>query len=239
VTCARRYVVEVHDVSATDPSMAQRLLDCVPADAAQRAALLIVPNWGGHAPFEATDGVSSSLGRVGATRVLHGCTHSLGRSLMNAIWYGTDDEGEFARLDAREATRRLTTGIELFSRAFGAAPEWFCAPRWQASAASRQALERARLGLLDRDEIVTRDGRRIASPVVWFDDGVRLAARVVGGLQRRYRVRRALRGRAMVRIALHPRDLSPSTRAEVSALFDRLQRDGWEPASLDEAVARS
>ncbi|MBC7897878.1 MAG: DUF2334 domain-containing protein [Cytophagaceae bacterium] len=239
MTCARRYVVEVHDVSATDPSMAQRLLDCAPADAARRAAILIVPNWGGRAPVDAGNALSRSLGRAGATRVLHGYTHSLGRSLLNAIWFGTDDEGEFARLDAVEAARRLTSGMEIFSRAFGGTPEWFCAPRWQASAASRRAVRRARLGLLDRDEIVTHDGRRIASPVVWFDDGVRLAARVIGSLQRRQRVTRALRGHATIRIALHPRDLSPSTRAQVAALFDRMHRDGWEPASLDEAVAQS
>jgi predicted deacetylase len=158
---------------------------------------------------------------------------------MNTIWFGTDDEAEFARLDASEAERRLTSGIEIFSQAFGGAPQWFCAPRWQTSAAARQALRRVPLGLLDRDAIVTSDGRRIASPVVWFDDGVRLAARLMGSVQRWQRVARALAGSAVVRVALHPRDLSPATRPRIAALFERLGRAGWEPSSLDEAIARS
>lgn len=218
--------------------MAHRLLDCVPLEAASRAVLLVVPNWSGCAPLDTDHEATRSLLCAGTTYAVHGYTHSLGPSMFDSLWFGTENESEFARLDAEHAEHRLTLAIAIFRRAFRDAPRWFCAPRWQASLATRSAVRRAGLGLLDRDEILTADGRRISSPVLWFDDGARLLAQALGTVQRVHRTARALSQSSVLRVALHPRDaLRPTTRDRISALFDRLDREEWEPATLDEVAA--
>ena len=233
MTASRRFLLELHDLSPANPGAHTRMLDCVPVPLSSEATLLVVPDWYGSAPIR-RDHVRELSGGSSSQRVLHGLTHSVGRRWRDCFWYGTPNEGEFASLDFSVARLRLAHASELWQEAFGEPPRWFCAPRWQLSAGARRAVRELGLGLLERDLLVTPQGHRVDAPALWFDHGTRRGAQLVGRLHTLIRGRHVLRNNTLVRIALHPRDAETArSREEISGIFGRLVRDGWEPASLE------
>ncbi|MEP7384051.1 MAG: DUF2334 domain-containing protein [Gemmatimonadota bacterium] len=233
MTGRRQYVVELHDIGAHDPGAPERMLACVPAEARASAVLLVVPRWGGTAEWRAGSG-ARVVGPSGPP-VLHGYTHSLGPSLVSALWTGTEREGEFARLSDAEASARLSAALRAVAAAFPAPIRWFCPPRWQASDGTRRAVHRAGLGLMQRDSLEHPDGRRIVAPALWFDDGARWLPNALGAIQHTLRLRRLLPAVRAVRVALHPRDVDRlSSRRAIDRLFAQFERDAWEATSLDD-----
>lgn len=235
----RHYFVEIHDVSPATADGIDQLVSRLPEPIASTASILVVPNWGGRWPLTEHPAFVDRLRAHPGTKVLHGTTHTLGPRLWDRAYYGTENEGEFARLDTAAATTRLQEGQHAFAEAFGAMPHWFCAPRWQMSAGTRQALALAAIpGVLSRNHIAWR-GRAVAhATAVWFDDGVRKAVRAIAGQLRRRRVRMLLTTAGPLRVTLHPRDACDRKAAgEIAALVDSLGDAGWTALPLSELAS--
>lgn len=235
----RHYFVEIHDVSPATAHVIDQLVSRLPEPIASTASFLVVPNWGGRWPLAAHPAFVDRLRAHPGVKVLHGTTHTLGSRLWDRAYYGTENEGEFARLDAAAAVTRLGEGQTAFAEAFGAMPHWFCAPRWKMSAGSRRALALAAIpGVLARDHIAWR-GRVVAhAPAVWFDDGTRRAVRAIAGQLRRRRVRMLLTAGDPLRVTLHPRDGEDRKVAgEIAALVDSLGAAGWTALPLSDIAS--
>lgn len=238
MTPAPRYVVEIHDVCPPYASRLPMLLDVLPAEARERAALLIVPNWGGDHPLDTAADLVARIAAHPGEKVLHGCTHTLGPDWWNWITYGTEQHAEFARLDTDAATRRLAAGVAIFERALGLPPHWFCAPRWKQSSGTARALAACGLrAYMLADRLAALNGPSVPFAVLQFDEGRRRWRRAAARSLRAGRARRLIAGGKAFRLALHPTDLDDdATRREITAVTHRLQQEGWTPLSLGEAL---
>jgi uncharacterized protein len=233
-----RYAVEIHDLSPATGGRLDALLALLPPRARDVAALLVVPNWGGHLPITAHPAFVADLAGRPGEKVLHGLTHSRGPSRWNALWYGTEDESEFGRLTRADAASRLDEAIALFATAFGERPRWFCAPRWRESAGAANAVAAAFPARLRRRDLRIGETRRVAAESLWFDDGARRAARTIGAWLRAPRRRALLGGRQPFRLVLHPRDLEQAAvRREIETVGAMLEAQGWTPVSLGALAA--
>lgn len=240
----RHFFVEIHDASPRAAAVIDDLIAQLPTPIASLASILVVPNWGGKGgiegwPLAAHPGFVDRLRAHPGTKVLHGTTHTLGSRFWDRVYYGTENESEFANLDERAAASRLRDGMNAFADALGEMPQWFCAPRWQMSAGSRRALVAAGIpGLLTREHIAWR-GRVVShAPAVWFDDGTRRVVRAVAARLRRRRVRTLFTAGRPLRVTLHPRDMADRRAvAEVAALVDSLGSAGWTARALSGIVS--
>jgi len=235
------FFVEIHDASPWAASIIDNLVARLPESIASLASILVVPNWGGGGswPLAAHREFVDRLRAHPGPKVLHGTTHTLGSSLWDRIYYGTENESEFADLDERAAASRLRDGMNAFADVFGEMPHWFCAPRWQMSAGSRRALAAAGVpGLLTRDHIVWRSRVVSHAPAVWFDDGTRRVVRAIAAQRRQRRVRALFTAGGPLRVTLHPRDVEDKRAVdEIDALVDSLGAAGWTPRRLSDMVS--
>lgn len=235
------YLPEIHDLA---PHMAPRLpamLDAFPAEAHPKIAHLIVPNWQGTEPLDGAPHFAATLRGLAGTPVLHGWTHSLGPDLWNRLMYGHDNRSEFAKLTAAETAERLTKGLAMLDRVLGRRPDWFCAPRWQGSAALAPALRGAGIGgRMTADALIHDDHGQLEIPALNFDDGARAPVIAAATAARRYRIRHVLKTRSPFRLVLHPDDVTrPRVFSQFRALVADLAADGWRPLGLDEVFPAS
>lgn len=237
---ARFYVPEVHDIHPGMAGQLDAMLDVWPQEARRHLALLIVPNWQNRFPLgEASDFVKQ-IKDLSGEKVLHGWTHSLGPDWWNWLMYGHDNRSEFARLDRDEASRRISGGLDVFASEIGERPRWFCAPRWQQSAAATEALSEAGFeGYMLRGSLRLFSGETATLPALCFDEGAR---KMKSALLRRLRettIGNVFRRGRPFRITLHPDDvLDPPTWRQVKRVMTRLSNEGWTPVGLDEAISR-
>ena len=234
----KHYLPELHDIH---PGMLDRLramAGLLPPGAAEVAPLLIVPNWQGRLPLDAAPGFAGALEGLHGARVLHGWTHSLGPSWPDWLLYGHDNRSEFARLAAAEASERLSQGQTMFARTLGAPARWFCAPRWQISRAAKGALsDRGLVGCLSSNALTADGAPPVPLPALNFDEGERRPIVALARARRAPRIARHLSTGRPFRFVIHPGDLDhPATLAQIRALRDALERDGWRPVSLDAAL---
>jgi predicted deacetylase len=178
-------------------------------------ALLVVPDWHGVAPLEASpDFVAWIRARAaqGAEIFLHGERHDevgLPRTWRDELraWGKTNREGEFLTLNGAAAAERMTRGLALFAR-LGLAPVGFVPPAWLATEEGFAAAGAVGLPLTEDDATIRLPsrGRRLPSPVLRWSARTpfraRASALVADAKWRLYR--RA----PLVRIALHPGDLA-------------------------------
>ncbi|MGH7714107.1 MAG: DUF2334 domain-containing protein [Gemmatimonadaceae bacterium] len=235
----RHYSVEIHDASPASAGAIDYLVARLPEPIASLASIFVVPNWRGCWPLAAYPGFVDRVRGHPGTKVLHGTTHTLGARLWDRVYFGTENESEFADLDERAATCRLRAGLDAFVDAFGEAPHWFCAPRWQMSLGTRRAIAAAGIpGVLTRDHVVWRDRVVARAPAIWFDDGTRRAVRAIAGQLRRRRIRTLLRAGGPLRVSLHPRDAEDrKAAAEITALVDSLGAAGWTALPLSDMAS--
>lgn len=232
----RVFLPEVHDVHPGMAPLLERLLGLLPGAAAERAALLVVPDWQGRHPLDAAPDFAARLRGLPGTLVLHGYTHSLGPDFLNWLLYGHDNRSEFARLPPGEGAARLAKGMAMLERALGRRPAWFCAPRWQQDHATAAALRAIGLkGWMLTRGLALADGRLVPIPALNFDEGDRAwRNRLATGL-REGTIRRLLAQGRPFRLALHPDDLGrPAVVRQIERLSGALERDGWRPMTLDE-----
>ncbi len=236
---SRFYIPEVHDVHPGMEASLEGLLALLPPAARDRAALLVVPNWQGREPLERDGALVARLRAHRGEKVLHGWTHSLGPEFWNWLVYGHDNRSEFARLGGDQALDRLRKGRATLVETLGAAPRWFCAPRWQQAPAVAAALGRVGIAHHQTARGLMLDGEFVPCPALNFDEGERRLKAALAGLTRRPATARLLRTQTPFRLALHPADaVRPAIRAEIETLLRRLDDDGWRPLGLGEAAAR-
>lgn len=234
----RRYLVEIHDLHPGMADRLPRLLEALPEPARRVAMLLVVPNWLEREPLPDHPDFVRRLRDLPGEKVLHGCTHSLGPSLYNYLYFGTENHSEFLRAGRAEAERRIRQARLIYEQCFGTPPRWFCGPRWQQSRATERALRlEGFVGYMRQDRIVEFAGRAHAIPALCFDEGMRRWKQAAARALRERLIRKLVSRGRLFRLTLHPTDPDfPKTWKQLTDLIFALSTDGWRPISLAEAL---
>jgi len=138
--------VTLHDVAPATQARCEQLIARLERLAPMALTLLVVPCYRGQTSSAAFDEWLDTRVQCGDELALHGWTHrddGMPRGWIDHArrrWY-TDGEGEFAALDAADATRRLNAGRRWFARR-----HWplrgFVAPAWLLGDGAWHALRR-------------------------------------------------------------------------------------------------
>jgi predicted deacetylase len=220
--------VSIHDVSPAHEAAVHRLWELCRMRGL-RPALLVVPNWHGAFPLEVHDDFTAwcrAAAAAGADIFLHGMRHDevgASRGWRDEVraFGRTDREGEFLTLRKEAARARIDEGLAVFRRV-GLAPLGFIPPAWLARRDCRDAAAEAGLRLSEdeRAVYVHPRGERLPSPVLRWSARTHWRARASALLARASARRYA--AQPLVRIALHPQDLShPTTAASIERTLDR------------------
>lgn len=207
-------------------------------------SLLVIPGpWRGGALAESPDfaGVLRTRVAAGDELVLHGWTHVAGpeggwprRAVCHAIARGA---AEFGALSREQAAQRLADGRAVL-RQLGLTVHGFTPPGWLASAAANQALRDAgfryttsHFGLHDLRSGELHRGFALSHRPGGF--GERLAGEMVERL-----ARRAVARGGLLRIALHPDDLTrPKLRDITLRAIDAALAAGASPITYGALVS--
>jgi len=208
-----RVLVSIHDVTPAHEASVRTLWDLC-ADVGVCPALLVVPNWHGTWPLEMSSdfvGWLRERARGGSAILLHGYRHDeLGvpRRWTDELraWGRTAREGEFLTLDGAEASARIAQGLTSL-RAIGLEPIGFVPPAWLARPETHVAAAEAGLQISEDDRwIYLPGGEAVRAPCLRWS--TRTVLRSYGSAvvaEGRWLVQRRA---ALVRVALHPSDLS-------------------------------
>jgi predicted deacetylase len=153
---------------------------------------------------------------------------SLGSKLLTA------GEGEFERLDAFEARRRLGAGIQMIERALHLRPTGFVAPAWLDNAEVRRACRELGLTFCE-DHLHVVDlvaNRSVWSPALSFASRTRL--RHLGSLAWSAVAAPALGRLDLPRLAVHPLDYTKPSLVEAVADVVRRWLPGHAPIACSE-----
>jgi hypothetical protein len=224
-------IVSIHDVAPPNLPAVKRLWQLC-RNVGAVPALLVVPDWHGHAPIEHDAEFLAWLrGAVadGAEILLHGERHDeIGRprALGDAVRAAgrTAREGECLTLDAPELEALVARGLARL-RALGFSAPGFVPPAWLMRADARPGIFAAGLSFTEDERAVyLAGGRCLASPALRWSTrtAVRAHASVsVAGWRWHFQ-----RGAPLMRIALHPGDLShPAVARSVARALERWTAD--------------
>jgi len=242
--------VTLHDVAPATQARCERLIARLERIAPMALTLLVVPCYHGQSSSAAFDDWLDTRLQGGDELALHGWTHRDDglppRSWIDHArrrWY-TDGEGEFAALDAADATRRLNAGRRWFARR-----RWplrgFIAPAWLLGdgawhALQRQAFDytctRTALLVLPRGAGAAPVRTLAARSIVY---STRAAWRRALSLPWNQLVARAESSRPWMRFELHPSDVDHDAVCNSAlGLIDRALAQGREPLTLAKVAAR-
>jgi predicted deacetylase len=224
-------IVSLHDVTPALEESVRRGWDLC-TRRGLRPSLFVVPQWHGAWPLEEAPAFVEWLRErqdEGAEILLHGERHD--EVGQRRSWLGhlracgrTASEAEFLMLGRTEARARIARGIERL-RALGLPPLGFAPPAWLAREATWEAARQLDLGLAEDDRAIRllHGGGRLASPVIrWSARSLPRALASVLVAEARCL---AQRHRPLLRLALHPPDVSrPLVTASVARTLDRLRR---------------
>jgi predicted deacetylase len=243
---AARLVVSVHDVSPATEAQTRRW--CADADAlGVRVSLLVIPGpWRGASLADCPDYAPVLRERAGRGDeiVLHGWTHAAlpggsaaRRAVARVVARGA---AEFAAIDTAEATERLDAGRTVLS-GLGLAVTGFTPPGWLASPGAVRALSDTGFAYLTTHRGLWRLPQRRLEPAF------ALSNRPVGGVTERLGsqlmhrwARRGARRGALVRIALHPDDLSrPGLRDRTLRAIESVLAAGGTALTYGELAANA
>lgn len=205
--------VSIHDVSPYTWKACSRLRDAIRAIAPVPLTLLVVPDYhrlGASDPPWYRAALDRCLAD-GDELALHGYSHldempdgpSLASYLLRRVY--TTSEGEFAAVDATEASRRIQCGLDWF-RARGWPVQGFVAPAWLMSDGAWQALFASRFLYTTtmRRFYVLPDRQGFTSPALVY--GARnCVTRSVSRLNSEWLAWRLSRS-PLIRFGLHPAD---------------------------------
>jgi uncharacterized protein len=212
--CAPNLVVSIHDVAPATAEQTRRW--CADVDSlGVPTSLLVIPGpWRGDSLADSPDYADVLRARMahGDEIVLHGWLHRAGpeggrlrRTVGRAVARGA---AEFAALDPAQAAHRLAQAAQVM-RSVGLLARGFTPPGWLASPGAVRALVDA-----GYDYVTTHRGLR-SLPDGLVCRGFALSHRPVGGLSERLGAavlragaRRAAARGGLIRLALHPDDLS-------------------------------
>lgn len=220
-------LVSIHDVAPPNLAAVRRLWQLC-RDAGVVPALLVVPDWHGSAPIEHdADFLMWLRGAVteGAELLLHGERHDetgRPRALTDELRAAgkTAREGECLTLDAPELEALVARGLTRL-RALGFSASGFVPPAWLMRADARPGIYAAGVAFTEDDgAIYLADGHRIATPALRWSTRTALRARA-SMLVAEWRWR-SQRRTPVMRIALHPADLShPGVARSVERALSR------------------
>lgn len=231
------FVPELHDLYPGMQAELDEMLRVLPDHARDRAALLVVPDWQGRFPLAEHPDFAERVRQLHGDLVLHGYHHSLGEDWWNRFWYGHDNRSECRSLDATQAEALVARGLEVMQQALGVRPRWFCAPRWQQSAAFAPVLQQAGfLGYFTVRSVELIGRGRAKLPALNFDEGDRAWRNAIARPLRQHRITGLIRAAKPFRLVLHPADVRDrATWRQVQDCVQRLVDDGWQSQSLSEA----
>jgi len=239
------FVVSIHDVAPSTATAVQTWSEHLDARGVP-ATLLVIPGpWEGP-PLRRDGELLAWLRDRAAIRdeiAQHGWTHRAvpggprWRRAVGAV--AARGCGEFAALDQREATRRLSWGRRVLTE-FGLEPAGFTPPGWLASPATTQALQTLgfRYTTTHAAVIDLQQGRRIRSLAWSHRPGA--ATETLGAAVLAAGVRRVARAGQPLRLALHPADLASSALVTASLrAIDAALDCGALPCTYLDLVAAS
>lgn len=220
---ATHLLLSIHDVTPALEEHVRALWSMCRA-AGATPALFVVPNWHGRWPLAEFPQFTNWLracAREGAEMVLHGSRHDehgttrAWRDQLRAVGR-TASEGEFLTLDHASALARIQDGLACLDaqrlRAVGFVP-----PAWLAQRATHDVARDVGLWFSenDREVYAHRTGTTIAAPAVRWSARSSMRASVSAAVaSHRWR---AWRREPLVRLALHPQDLThPRTAHSVA-----------------------
>ncbi len=235
VMAAHMLLASIHDVSPLHVEAVERLRDLLAPSVGSRLSMLVVPDHWDRAPIDRDPAFRARLrawADGGAEMLLHGFRH-LDDGIHAGRWARwratriTAGEGEFLGLDMEEALRRLEKGRRIVEDATGRPVAGFVAPAWLYGPGARAALARSEGLPLAEDHMRvwrTADGTTLArSPVVTW--ATRTPARLLSSLAAAAVARVALRPLPVVRVGVHPGDLtSPAVMRSAAETLATLSR---------------
>ena len=221
-------LLSIHDVSPRSEDAVLRLRELIAqCGGGHRLALLVVPNHWGEAPIRAGSPFAAQLrgwAEQGDEIFLHGwfhrdpVVHVRTVDRWRARWL-TAGEGEFLGLSQAEATRLLRDGRSLLEDVTGRAVAGFVAPAWLYGPGARAALTELDFPLAEDHLRVWHPptGKILArGPVITW--ATRSRAREASSLAWAALARKVLAASAVVRIGVHPGDISSApVRASIVA----------------------
>lgn len=229
---SRQLLVSVHDVTPAHERQIRRVFDLLAEFGVRRYALFVVPNWHGAWPLDRYPEFAEELRRrqaAGAEIFLHGLRHDevgLKRSFVQQIRAAgrTAREGEFLSLSPRDAAQRIDQGLEML-HACGLRPVGFVPPAWLQRQGTLQILRERNLAITEGPWAITdtSSGRRVRAPAVEWStlNAWRRAAGVVIAAVRR----QVERPRRLIRLAIHPSDITvPYVARSVEVTLEALLR---------------
>lgn len=231
---APRLCIALHDVAPATWDACRIWLDELDALDVRACTLLLVPDYHRRGGFAAAPRIADHLrerAAAGAELAQHGLIHldAAPPPRTPADWLRrrvlTAGEGEFAALDAADATRALATGRALLADA-GLAVQGFVPPAWLAGAEARAAIAAAGYAWRSDHRALydLRRGTRLAAPVLtasprsaWRRTASRLWLRALLS---------ATHATPLLRVGLHPADVAhaPLLRTWRTVLRALLQR---------------
>jgi uncharacterized protein len=233
-------LVSIHDVAPPNLQAVRQLWHLC-REVGVVPALLVVPDWHGAAPIERDPAFLAWLRSAvseGAEIILHGERHDEAgrpRALGDALRAAgkTAREGECLTLDAPELEALVARGLARL-RALGFVARGFVPPAWLMRADARPGIYAAGLAFTeDEAAIYLASGSRIASPALRWSARTAFRARVsILVAEWRWRSQRRT---AVMRVALHPADLSrPAVGRSVAGSLARwtMNRESRSYASL-------
>ena len=212
----RAVCIAIHDVAPATWPRCEVLFDLLQRLGAPPATLLVVPDYHRRGSVERDLAFVRAIDRriaSGDEIALHGYHHVDDGPVPHSPieWLTrrvlTASEGEFSALTEHEATIRIDAGLRMFERL-----QWsvagFVAPAWLLGDGARAALAKTQLRYTSTHAHLETlaEGRRIAAPAI--SASTRSAWRRWSSRQWLGIARIALRDAPLVRVALHPSDVS-------------------------------
>ncbi|WP_454797451.1 DUF2334 domain-containing protein [Novosphingobium lindaniclasticum] len=224
----RRLLVSIHDVAPCFESEVDRLVEILEARlGAARFAMLVVPDHWGRASLAQAPRFQARLrgwAEAGVEMFVHGWYHRddavHGGGAGFKARHMTAGEGEFLGLPQAEALRRMRDGKALLEDIVGMPAAGFIAPAWLYGPGAMAALEECGFALAEDHFRVWQPGnadRPLArGPVITWAS--RSTMRTASSLFFAALARRAMQRQRVVRIAVHPGDV---TKASLVRSIDR------------------
>jgi uncharacterized protein len=245
----RAICIAIHDVAPATWPQCEVLIDLLQRVGAPAATLLVVPDYHRRGSIERDPGFIRAIDRriaAGDEIALHGYHHLDDGPVPHSPleWLKrrvlTASEGEFAALTEHEATIRIDAGLRMFER-LGWNVGGFVAPAWLLGDGARAALAKTRLlySSTHAHLEILAGGHRVRAPAI--SASTRSAWRRWTSRQWLRLARHALRDEALVRVALHPSDVTDPRILEAwqvlltSLLADRVALT--KSAAIAKAVA--
>jgi predicted deacetylase len=238
-------IVSIHDVHPGSLDAAIGQVEFCESLGIRRFSILVVPDFHMRFPIEASPDLAAWLchrERLGDEIVLHGLYHYNAEAaasprgwFLNRVY--TSREAEFLNLDFETARSRIHDGRRRLEE-IGLHPVGFIAPAWLMNQNVLRAIFGAGMFYTNTvNSIVAASGRRIPCRSLCYSS--RSAWRRAGSLAWNSALWRAKRNHRVVRLSLHPQDLTVKAfRSHIAALISSAAARGFDPTTYSDFVTK-